>query len=217
MYIMRNEKESLTEKIMGKVEKLPYFTVDNLKIIEAPVYQIRISLSRLEKRGIIVRLKKGFYSSKKYIDTTKMNRNYSPFTEFIATRLYSPSYLSLDYVLYENNLLTEVPVGFTLMTRNKTFSVSNGLGRFIYKKIKDDLFFGYRVENKNGYIYFKADKAKALFDFLYLRKKMIQNRPMAEELRLNLEVLDKSDLKRLKEYVAREGSRKMEEIIKFLF
>jgi hypothetical protein len=73
------------------------------------------------------------------------------------------------------------------------------------------------VEKRNGYIYFKADKTKALFDFLYLRKKMIRNREIAEELRLNLEVLDKSDLKRLEEYVAREGSRKMKEIVTFLF
>lgn len=214
---MRNRREPLTKEIMGKVEKLPYFTIDNLKIIGAPLYQIRIALSRLEKRGVLVRLKKGFYVSKKFIEKTKMNGMYTPFMEFIATRLYSPSYLSLDYVLYENNLLTEVPVGFTLITRNKTFSISNGLGRFIYRKIKDDLFYGYRVEKRNGYIYYKADKVKALFDFLYLRKKMILNREMAEELRLNLEVLDKSNLKRLKEYVVREGSGRMEEIVKFLF
>jgi len=217
MYIMGNRKEPLTKEIMGKVERLPYFTIDNLKIIGAPLYQIRIALSRLEKRGVIIRLKKGFYASKKFIENTKMNGIYTPFMEFIATRIYVPSYLSLDYVLYENNLLTEIPVSFTLVTRNKTFSISNGLGRFIYRKIKDDLFCGYRVEKRNGYIYYKADKVKALFDFLYLRKKMILNREMAEELRLNLEVFKRSDIKRLKEYVDQEGSRRMEEIVKFLF
>lgn len=214
---MRNERDSLAKEIIGKVEKLPYFTIDNLKVVGAPLYQIRIVLSRLEKRGALVRLKKGFYASRKFIENTKMNGMYTPFMEFIATKLYSPSYLSLDYVLYENNLLTEVPVGFTLITRNKTFSISNRVGRFIYRKIKDDLFDGYQVEKKNGYIYSKADKVKALFDFLYLRKRMIRNREMAEELRLNLEVLDKSDLKGLEGYVAREGSSRMKEIVKFLF
>jgi predicted transcriptional regulator of viral defense system len=214
---MRNRKEPLTKEIMGKVERLPYFTIDNLKIIGAPLYQLRIVLSRLEKRGVIIRLKKGFYTSKKYIEKTKMNGMYTSFMEFIATRIYAPSYLSLDYVLYENNLLTEVPVSFTLVTRNKTFSISNGLGRFIYRKIKDGLFCGYRVEKRNGYIYYKADKVKALFDFLYLRKKMILNREMAEELRLNLEVFKRSDIKRLKEYVDQEASRKMKEIFHFLF
>jgi predicted transcriptional regulator of viral defense system len=214
---MGNIKEPLTKEIMGKVERLPYFTIDNVKIIGAPLYQIRIVLSRLEKRGVIIRLKKGFYTSKKFIENTKMNGMYTPFMEFIATRLYSPSYLSLDYVLYENNLLTEVQVSFTLVTRNKTFSISNGLGRFIYRKIKDDLFCGYRVEKRNGYIYYKADKVKALFDFLYLRKKIILNREMAEELRLNLEAFKRSEIKRLKEYVDQEGSRKIKEIFHFLF
>ncbi len=214
---MGNRKDSLSEIIIRKVERLPYFTVDNLKIIGYPDYQIRIALSRLEKRGVIVRLKKGFYTSGKFIDHTKMDGMSTPFAEFIATKIYGPSYLSLEYVLYENNVLTEVPVGFTLITQNKTFSISNKLGRFIYRKIRDELFNGYRAEKKNGYIYFKAERAKALFDFLYLRKRMIRNREMAEELRLNLEVLDESDLKRLEEYVAREGSPRMKAIVKFLF
>lgn len=207
----------MAKVIIGKVEKLPFFTISNLKIVDAPHYQIRIVLSRLEKRGEVIRLKRGFYASKKFIENTKMNGMHTPFIEFIATRLYVPSYLSLDYVLYENNLLTEVPVGFTLITRNKTFSIYNGLGQFVYRKIKDDLFCGFRVEKRNGYIYYKADKVKALFDFLYLRKKMILNREMAEELRLNLEVMNKSDVKRLNEYVVRESSGRMEKIFKFLF
>jgi hypothetical protein len=129
-------------------------------------------------------------------------------------------FLSLDWKKEGSSFVSKrvsMPQENLLITRNKTFSISNGLGRFIYRKIRDDLFYGYRVEKRNGYIYFKADKAKALFDFLYLRKKMIRNREIAEELRLNLEVLDKSDLKRLEEYVDREGSRKMKEIVTFLF
>ena len=214
---MRNRDNSLTGKIIEKIESLPYFTIDNLKIIETPAYQIRIALSRLEKRGIIIRLKKGFYTSKKFIEKTKINGMYTSFMEFIATRIYAPSYLSLEYVLYENNILTEIPVSFTLVTRNKTLTISNKLARFIYHKIKDGLFCGYRVEKRNGYLYYKADKVKALFDFLYLRKTMILNQEMAEELRLNLEVLKRSDIKRLKEYAGQEGSRKMKEIFHFLF
>jgi predicted transcriptional regulator of viral defense system len=214
---MGNEKYSLTKEITRKVEKLPYFTVENLKIIGAPPYQIRIALSRMEKRGVIIRLKKGFYTSRKFIENAKMNGMSTPFMEYMASKLYMPSYLSLDYVLYENNLLTEVPVGFTLITRKKTFSISNGLGRFIYRKIKDELYYGYGAVKSSGYIYFKADKAKALFDFLYLRKNTIRNRDMAEELRLNLEALDKFGIKRLKGYVGREGSTRMGEIFNFLF
>lgn len=214
---MRNNSDSLTGKILLRVEHLPYFTIDNLQIMDVPPYHLRIVLSRLKERGGILRLKKGMYTSAKFVEGTKGRGMYTAFIEFIATKIYAPSYLSLDYVLYENNVLTEVPVSFTLITKNKTYTVHNNLGRFIYHKIKDELFYGYRVEKKNEYIYYKADKVKALFDFLYLRKNRILNREMAEELRLNLEVFSKSEIKRLKQYIEQEGSGKMKEIFRFLF
>lgn len=214
---MRNDNDSLTRKILLLVEHLPYFNIENLQIIDVPPYQLRIALSRLEKRGSIIRLKKGIYTSTKFVESTSGRGMTTAFIEFIATRIYAPSYLSLDYVLYENNVLTEVPFSLTLITKNKTYTVQNNLGRFIYHKIKDGLFCGYQTVRKNGYIYYKADKVKALFDFLYLRKDRIFNREMAEELRLNLEVFSKSEIGRLKEYIEQEGSSKMKEIFGFLF
>lgn len=199
------------------VENLPYFAIENLQVIDVPPYQLRIALSRLKQRGSVIRLKKGVYTSKKFVEGTKGHGMETAFIEFIATKIYAPSYLSLDYVLYENNVLTEVPVSFTLITKNKTYTVHNNLGVFIYHKIKDKLFCGYQLVRKNGYVYYKADKVKALFDFLYLRKNRILNKEMAEELRLNLEVFNKSEMKRLKQYVDQESSWKMKEILGFLF
>lgn len=145
---MRNDSDSLTRKILLQVERLPYFTIENLQIIDVPPYHIRIALSRLEERGGIIRLKKGIYTSTKFVEGTRGRGMYTSFIEFIATKIYAPSYLSLDYVLYENNVLTEVPVSFTLITKNKTYTVHNSLGGFIYHKIKEELFCGYRIEKK---------------------------------------------------------------------
>jgi predicted transcriptional regulator of viral defense system len=214
---MRNDRDSLTRKILLLVHGLPYFSLENLRIIDVPPYQLRIALSRLEERGEIIRLKKGIYTSTKYVDHVRARGMDTAFLEFIATRIYAPSYLSLDYVLYENNILSEVIFGFTLITRNKTFTIRNHLGRFIYHHIKDDLFSDYQTVSKNGYVYYKADRVKALFDFLYLRKNKIFSREMAEELRLNLDVLTRAEINRLKEYIEREGSKKMKEIFRFLF
>lgn len=36
---MGNKRESLTKEFIGKVENLPYFTIDHLKVISAPPYQ----------------------------------------------------------------------------------------------------------------------------------------------------------------------------------
>ncbi|MEO0227068.1 MAG: hypothetical protein ABIL70_03340 [candidate division WOR-3 bacterium] len=214
---MRNKDTSLNERILSYIEKLPYFTFDNLKILDVPAHHLRIALSRLEGRNKVIRLKRGFYISTKFVEKAKTNGTFTSLIEFISTKLYPPSYLSLEYVLYENNILTDVPVNFTLMTRNKTYTVRNNIGVFIYHKIKDNLFCGYRVEKSNGYFYFKAEKAKALFDFLYLRKKMILNRKMAMELRLNLDVFSKGEIRNLENYIEMDGSKRMQEIFSYLF
>lgn len=215
---MRNSQfKSAAAKILFYSEKLPCFTLENLKVLDIPPYYLKIILSRLEKKGEIVRLKKGMYTSRKFIEKTKAERTFSSFLEFLATKIYAPSYLSLDYVLYENNLLTEMPQNFTLITRNKTYNISNALGTFIYHKIKNSLFTGYEIKERNGFISYKSTRAKALFDFLYLRKPIISNKEMAAELRLNLEILNRDDRKELREYVETDASNKMKEIYAYLF
>lgn len=214
---MRNEDKTLTGKILSYVERLPYFTFDNLKIFDVPAYHLRIALSRLENRNKVIRLKRGFYTSTRFVEKAKSNGTFTPLIEFISTKLYTPSYLSLEYVLYENNILTEVPVNFTLITRNKTYTATNNIGIFIYHKIKDNLFCGYRIEKSNGYSYFKADKSKALFDFLYLRKKIILNKEMVQEMRLNLDVFSKTEIRSLKYYIEMDGSKRMQKIFSLLF
>ncbi len=90
-------------------------------------------------------------------------------------------------------------------------------GIFIYHKVKDKLFLGFAVQRINGFLIYKATKAKALFDFLYLRKREILNKEMAKELRLNLGEFNPKEKKELKSYIDLEGSKKMREIYSYLF
>ena len=216
---MRNKKEeeNLSENIISLVTKLPYFGIDNLKILKLSPNYLRIILFRLAKRGEIIRLKKGIYASKKMVERMEKENKFSSFLEFLAVKIYSPAYLSLEYVLYENNILTEMPKNFTLITKNKTATFLNRFGVFIYHKLKDKLFLGFTIERANNLLIYKATKAKALFDFLYLRKREILNKEMARELRLNLGEFNSREKKELKSYVDLEGSKKMREIYSFLF
>jgi hypothetical protein len=54
--------------------------------------------------------------------------------------VYAPSYLSLEYVLFENNILTENVYNFTLITTKKTTRFINDFGNFNYKSIKENFF-----------------------------------------------------------------------------
>lgn len=214
---MRNKSGSKISKIISLASKLPYFNLDNLSAVEKDKTYLKILLSRYSKAGKIIRLKKGLYVAKEYIEEAKKNGTFSNYLEFLANILYQPSYLSMDYMLYENNILTEVPVNYTLVTGKKTANFSNEFGRFFYHNIRDDLFIGFKEKKEGEFLISKATKAKALFDFLYFRKNAIVNEESARELRLNLDAFSNTDRKELKNYIKLEGSKKTEKIFNYLF
>lgn len=211
MYTMRNDI-STSKKIISLAEKLPYFGVENLRLADVGPDYLKTILSRQAKKGEFIRIKKGLYTTKSFIERIKTENRYSLFLESLAGEAYSPSYLSLEYILYQNNILTEVPINFTLITRNKTANFSNKLGNFIYHKIKDDLFLGFEAIKEQEFSIYKATRAKALFDFLYIRKNLLINKETIKELRLNSEEMLPKDIKELKGYIKLEGSAKMKKI-----
>lgn len=225
MYTMRIKKNK-TDLLMSIVEKLPYFDFKSLNTVEENKHYLKVFVNRYKKKGLIISLKKGLYTTSKFLDNNK-NLNYfdgvfASFNEFVANILYQPSYLSLEYVLAENNILTEVPFGFTSITKNKTAKFKNHFGWFFYHKIKDSLFCGFETKIKYDKTVatvsiYKATKSKALFDFLYLRKNKITDAKSIEELRLNLGNLNKIDIREFKSYVKLEGSKKMKDVYNYLF
>lgn len=214
---MRNDFQPKIKKIISLAEKLPYFSFDDLSPVEKDRNYLKILFSRYEKNNRLIRLKKGLYVTQKYIDNLQKSNKFSFYLEFLANILYQPSYLSLDYVLYSDEFLTELPINFTSITKNKTAIFSNKLGNFVYHKIKSDLFQGFEINKRGEFTILKASKAKAFFDFLYLRKNLLVNKEAVEELRLNLENFNKKDLKEFKKYLAIENSTRMKEIFRYLF
>ena len=205
-----------SKRILNLVATLPSFGVADLAPVGEEKAYLNIILSRHVKQGAMVRLRKNLYVAKSYLDNIERKGIFSDYVEFAANKLYSPSYLSLDYVLHENNMLTEIPRNITSVGLRKTDHFSNDLGNFIYHKIKEELFTGFKVIKKGNLSILKATKTKALFDFLYFRKRLLTDKRAVEELRLNLDELTKKDFKELKGYVEIEGSGKMKEIINWL-
>jgi len=209
-----NEKRSRT--IIKLAEKLPVFTLDDFVGIEKDRSYLGMVLHRYEKGGKLIRLKKGVYATSIYVEKMKNRGEIEVFTDFLANFLYSPSYLSLETILYRHNILTEIPVNFTSVTKNKTAVFTNKLGNFIYHKIKPSLFCGFEPSEESSFSLLKTGKAKALFDFLYLRKNILPNKTAVRELRLNTGHLSRADIAELKKYAALEGSKKMKEILNYL-
>lgn len=201
---------------MALASQLPYFGLDNLAGISKDKTYLKILLSRYEKAGRIIRLKKGIYVTKDYIDEVQKKDSFSFYTEFAAGLIYQPSYLSLEYILYRHNLLTEVPRNITSVTLNKTSRFTNALGHFFYHTVKPKLFCGFSIENDRGFRINCATKAKALFDFLYLRKNVLFSKEAVKELRLNFDSFNRPDLRELGKYIKLEGSKRMKEIFKLI-
>lgn len=202
--------------ILGLVEGLPYFSVADLAGIEKKHTYLKILLSRYKKSGKIIRLKKGLYVAEKYVSEAQKKGYFNDYLMFIACLLNESSYLSLEWVLYKHNILTEMPVNFTCVTTGKTVRFKNKLGLFIYHHLKPALFLGYKTEVKNQLTIRSANVGKALFDFIYLRKNYINSEREAVELRLNLTGLAAPSIKELKYYARLEGSKKVFNIINWL-
>jgi predicted transcriptional regulator of viral defense system len=212
---MRNN-DIRTKRILKLVATLPSFGAADLAPIGEDRGYLNIILSRQVKLGTMVHLRRNQYVTKGYLDNAERRGFFSDYVEFSANKLYSPSYLSLDYVLHEHNMLTEIPRNITSVGLRKTDQFSNDLGNFIYHKIKEELFVGFKVVKKGNFSILKATKAKALFDFLYFRKRLLVDKRAVEELRLNLDEFTDSDFKELEGYIKTEGSPRMKEIINWL-
>lgn len=213
---MRNNIKSKIRTIFSAAKNLPYFSFDDLAGLETNKTYLKILFSRYNKSGKVVRLKKGLYVAKDYLEVAEKTGRISAYLEFLSGVLYSPSYLSLDYVLYQHNILTEVPKNFTSMTMKKTADFSNKFGNYFYHKITKRLFCGFEIFEEDDFTILKARKSKALFDFLYLRKNLLVNKKAVQELRLNLSNLNKHDFKELNNYIKLEDSEKMRRIFNYL-
>jgi predicted transcriptional regulator of viral defense system len=209
-------KENKSKKIFEAIKKLPYFATESLAPMEKDANYLRVLFYRLAKRGKIFSLKRGLYASEEFFANILKNNQLNNYTEFIGHIIYGPSYLSLEYVLEKYGVLSEAVHALTLVTKKKTNDFSNRLGNFRYYHLKEELFIGFGISSKDGFSLAEASLAKALFDFLYLRKDALFNKDQFKELRLNLENITKKDIRELREFVYLEKSKRMKEIFNFL-
>lgn len=214
---MRNGKISKSGRIIRVAGRLPVFTLDDLASIESDKHYLRILLSRYVKSGMVRRLKKGLYVTKEYVDAVEKSGRVGAYAEFLSAVLYTPSYLSLEYVMHQHGLITESPVVVTAVARKKTASFSTPFGAYRYHTIKPALFTGFTSRRDGDYLIFRATAAKALFDFLYFRKNHLANADAIGELRINLGALQENDKQELRRYIDLEGSARMKSIFTTLW
>ena len=132
--------------------------------------------------GYLVRLRRDWYA---FADTAEI----PGICDHVASRIYSPSYLSCETVLSRCGLIPESVVQLVSCTPLKTARFENPFGQFAYRTLKPSLMFGYvPVPLPGGLHAFAATPSKALCDFLHLNPHLSSPDDL-EALRLDPELL----------------------------
>jgi predicted transcriptional regulator of viral defense system len=167
----------MKKKFLEKLKKIDkeFFTLSDLrKIWQGKENSLKVVLSRLAKKGEIKRIYKNFYVLPERVSNL----------EKIANQIYFPSYLSFESALSKYGILSQIPYTLTFVTPLKTKSIKIFDFEIDYRKLKKELFFGFKKEKE----IFIALPEKAILDTLYFIS--------LSKLEINLKNLDFSKIKK---------------------
>ncbi|MCX6745936.1 MAG: type IV toxin-antitoxin system AbiEi family antitoxin domain-containing protein [Candidatus Parcubacteria bacterium] len=149
-----------SSKIKGK--KLFIFTAADIRTLFG-ISKVAAAalLHRYKKRGFILQVKRGLYVFPDLL----------PPDVYVANKLYSPSYISLEFALAYHRVIPETVYEITSVTTKATrrFDVKALKKIFSYRKIKKTAYTGYGVQKQNDISFYIADAEKAFVDANYLR------------------------------------------------
>jgi len=152
------------------IDLLKWFPNDNEQTIKQ-------NLKSWVKKESLERIIKGIYKLKE----TEIKEEF-----LLASYLNQSSYISLESALSFYGMIPEYSYSITSVTTKKTKKFTTNYGVFSYRKIKSDLFFGFKLITGDHYLYQIATPEKALFDFIYLNQREINTSDYFKEMRLFL-------------------------------
>lgn len=170
----------------------------------------RDKISRLIRRGDIIRIKKGLY-----IFNDDLRKKPIPLM-YLANVIHGPSYVSLEYALQHYALLPEHVVEITSVTTSRSKRYTTPLGHFSFQHIPLSCFTPgmdlFTDDAGNSCLIAVAEKA--LIDKInsgpQLRTNKDMKRYLFDDLRLNSSDLKQLSIKMIEEYCTAYGSKKSE-------
>lgn len=140
-----------TKKTIFTIQELAFFwKINNPNTLKSKVYF-------LVKNKKLIPLRKGIYA---------LTSNYDKFE--LAGKLKSPSYISLETILYRGGVIFQYSTDITSIS-NVTKTIKCGEINYVYHKLKDEILF-----NREGLEifdnYYLAKLERAFLDMVYLNK-----------------------------------------------
>jgi predicted transcriptional regulator of viral defense system len=190
-------------ELLRIVGREPVFEPGLLLAGDADPKYVRRQLSGWVQSGKLWQLRRGLYA------VAPPHQKVSPHPFLVANRLLTGSYVSLQTALAYHHLIPEHVAAVTSVTTRRPGEWETLAGRFTYRHIKADLFFGYerRPVDDDQFAYL-ATPAKALLDLVYLQPGG-DSQDYLESLRLqNLDQLDSDRVLHLAELSGRPKLRR---------
>ena len=176
------------------------FNLSDIRKIDA-AFDLR-RLNEWQAKGYIKMLRRGHY----VFSGIEIN---DPVLFLLANKIYAPSYVSLEMALAYYNLIPEAVYGITSVASRKTNYFKTDFGEFLYRHIKPQLMFGYKLIGYQGKIFKLAEPEKAVLDFFYLNTH-IEAKEDFEGLRFNSEeFVENSDKNKFKDYLSAFENKKL--------
>ena len=152
------------ESFLNITRTLPLIDTENLMVGSSDPASLQVQISRWNKAGKIIQLKKGIYL------LAEPYRKIEVHEPYIAAVLKRPSYISLEKALEYHNVIPEAVSVYTSVTTKRGARFESEAGIFDYRHIQESLFWGYSSHTVNQQTSFIAVPEKALLDYFYLKK-----------------------------------------------
>lgn len=169
-------------------------------------------ISRLVKKGDLIRLKNGFFLiAEKVVDRRV------PF-EQVANLLYGPSYISFEWALAYYNMIPEGVYVVTSASAAKSKSYKTPVATFDYVALSHRRYsIGIDQQENGGGRFLIATPEKALADVVALKCKKLDAKDLLVDLiegqRIDEDVLKRLDKKHLAEIEASYGSKAVSNLL----
>ena len=158
-------------------------------------------ITRWVSSGKLIQLRRGIYV------IARPYREKQPHPFLIANKLKKASYISLQSALEHYGIIPEYVPVITSITTGRTEKITSKLGRFQFRHLKKELFWGYQeLEISRDTRVFIALPEKGLLDLVYLTEQA-DSMEYLEELRL--QNTDKINKDTLIDYAKKYGTPKL--------
>lgn len=134
-------------------------------------------ISRLVKKGELIRLKNGFF-----VIAEKIEKSPVPYPQ-IANLLYGPSYLSCEWALSHYGMIPEGVYVVTSVAATKSKSFKTPLGTFDYIYLNHSRYsIGFDQKENSSGRFLIATPEKALADLVHFKSKKLESKDLLVDL-----------------------------------